>query len=99
MNSTLNQLRHYIFHGWLVQKCEHPQPVEYYWSYCKELAIEDELVIKAHRLVIPTSRRAEYLKDFHAGHLREQKTLLQAREILLWPETQARSTEGIPHAA
>ena len=83
VNSTLSQLRHYIFHGWLLQKCEHPQPVHHYWNYRKELAIEDELIIKAHRLVIPTSRRAEYLKDFNAGHLKEEKTLLRARETVI----------------
>ena len=34
--------------------------------------------------MIPTSLRAEYLKDLYAGHL-EQKTLLRARETVFWP--------------
>ena len=82
---TLNQLRHYIFHGWPLQKCQLPQPVQHYWNYREELAIEDGLIFKAHRLVIPTSQRAEYLKDLHAGHLGEEKTLLRARETVFWP--------------
>ena len=30
---TLNQLRHYIFHGCPHQKCQLPQPVQHYWNY------------------------------------------------------------------
>ena len=82
---TLNQLRHYIFHGWPAQKRQLPEPVQHYWNYREELAIEDGLMFKAHRLVIPTSQRAEYLRDLHAGHLGEEKTLLRARETVFWP--------------
>ena len=82
---TLNQLRHYIFHGWPLQKCQLPRPIQHYWNYRGELAIEDGLIFKAHRFVIPTSQRAEYLKDLHAGHLGEEKTLLRARETVFWP--------------
>ena len=35
--------------------------------------------------MIPTSQRAEYLKDLHAGHLGEEKTLLRTRETDFWP--------------
>ena len=82
---TLNQLRHYIFHGCSLQKCQLPQPVQHYWNYREDLAIEDGLIFKAHHLIIPTSQRAEYLRDLHAGHLGEEKTLLRARERVFWP--------------
>ena len=59
--------------------------MQHYWNYREELAVEDGLIFKAHRLVIPTSLRAEYLKDLHAGHLGEEKTLLRARETVFWP--------------
>lgn len=70
---TLNQLRHYIFHGWALQKCQLQQPVQHYWNYREELAIEDGLIFKAQHLVIPRSQRAEYLRDLHAGHLQRRK--------------------------
>ena len=82
---ALSQLRHYIFHGWPLQKQQLPERVQHYWNYREELAIEDGLIFKAHRLVIPTSQRAEHLKDLHAGHLGEEKTLLRARETVFWP--------------
>ena len=82
---TLNQFRHYIFHGCPLQRQQLPERLQHYWNYREELAVEDGLIFKAHRLVIPTSLRAEYLKDLHAGHLGEEKTLLRARETIFWP--------------
>ena len=52
---TLNQLRHYIFRGWPLQKRQLPEPVQLYWNYREGLEIEDGLIFKAHRLVIPRS--------------------------------------------
>ena len=52
--------------------------------YREELTIEDGL-IKAHRLVIPTFQRAEYLEDLHAGLLGKKKTLSRVRETVVWP--------------
>ena len=82
---ALSQLRHYIFHGWPLQKRKLPEGVQNYWNYREELAIEDGLIFKAHRLVIPTSQRAECLKDLHARHLGEETTLLRARQTVFWP--------------
>ena len=76
---ALNHLRHCIFHGWPLQKQQLPERVQHYWNYRKEFAIEDGLIFKAHRIVIPTSQRAEYLKNLHTGHLGEEKTVLRAR--------------------
>ena len=41
-------------------------------------------MFKAHRLVTPTSLRAEYLKDLQAGYLAGKKTLLKAQETVFW---------------
>ena len=62
-DSALNQVRHYIFHGWPLQRKQLPQRLQHHWNYREELAVEDGLIFKAHPLVIPTSLRAEYLKD------------------------------------
>ena len=67
-DSTLNQLRNYIFHEWPLQKRQLPEPVQHYWNYREELAIGDGLIFKANRLVIPRSQRAEFLRDLHVGH-------------------------------
>lgn len=77
-DSALSKLRHYIFHGWPLQKVN-------FQNQYSITGIIDDLIFKAHRLVIPTSQRAEYLRDLHAGHLGEGKTLLRASETVFWP--------------
>ena len=50
----------------------------------KSFFFEDGLMFKAHRLVIPTSLGAEYLKDRQAAYLAGDKTLLKAQETVFW---------------
>ena len=45
---ALSQLRHYIFHGWQLQRQQLPEQVQHYWNYRKELTIEDGLIFKGH---------------------------------------------------
>lgn len=42
-------------------------------------------MFKAHRPVISTSLRAEYLKYLHVSPLGEDKSLLRVREKVFWP--------------
>ena len=48
-----------------------------FWHYQDELSVEDGLIFKTHKLVIPTSQQQEFLKDLHIGHLGLKKSPLQ----------------------
>ena len=47
--------------------------------------IDDGLVLKGDRIVIPQVLRKEVLKAIHTGHQGETKCLLLARESVFWP--------------
>lgn len=80
---ALNQLRHFTFHGWPLQKRQLLEPERYYCNnYREEVAIEDGLIFTAHRLVIRILQRAEYLRDLHAEHLGKGKTLPGVRKTV-----------------
>ena len=53
VDPALHQLRNYIFHSWPLQRQQLPGRLQHYWDYREELAVEDGLIFKAHRLVIP----------------------------------------------
>ena len=55
-----------------------------YCNYREELSVEDGVLFNAHRLVIPTLPRAEYLKDLQTGYLAGEKTLLEAHQTVFW---------------
>ena len=82
---VMNQLSHYILHGWPPHRHLANSIVHDYWNYKNELSVEDGLLYKGDRLVIPVSQRKEFIKDLHVGHFGEEKTLLRARQLVFWP--------------
>ena len=82
---TLCKLRNVIFQGWPAVREECPQSLHEYWNFREELTIEDGLILKRERLLIPPSLREETLKTIHEGHLGQEKCLLRARSAVFWP--------------
>eukprot|EP00914_Ancora_sagittata_P034747 GHVO01070115.1.p1 GENE.GHVO01070115.1~~GHVO01070115.1.p1 ORF type:complete len:862 (+),score=100.28 GHVO01070115.1:29-2587(+) len=91
---TMSQLAHYILQGWPQHRHLTNPEVQDYWNYKNELSVEDGIIYKNDRLVIPESERSEFIRDLHAAHLGEEKTLLRARQLVYWP----RLTEDIKAA-
>ena len=70
----LSQLKHQIFQGWPDSRRSIPESIHPFWTYRDELVVEEGLIFKAHKLVIPASQKHTFLKDLHVGHLGEEKT-------------------------
>ena len=51
----------------------------------EELTIEDGLVLKGTRIIIPDKKREEILKLIHEGHLGLNKCKMRAKETVYWP--------------
>ena len=51
----------------------------------KKLTIEDGLILKGMRIVIPDKKREEILKQIHEGHLGLNKCQMRAKETVYWP--------------
>jgi hypothetical protein len=62
-----------------------PQLLHDYWNFREELTIEDGLILKQERIVMPPNLREEVLTTIHEGHLGQEKCLLQARSAVFWP--------------
>ena len=59
--------------------------VQKYWTFCKELTIEDDLILNGTRIIIPDKKREEILKLIHGGHLGLNKCKMRAKETVYWP--------------
>ncbi|XP_048589536.1 uncharacterized protein K02A2.6-like [Nematostella vectensis] len=82
---TLSQLRDTIYKGWPESREKCPSMLYDYWNFREELTIEDGLVLKGKRIVIPPTLRPEILDTLHKGHLGQEKCLLRARTTVFWP--------------
>ena len=58
------------------------QVIELYWNSREELTIEDGLVYKGYRLVIPAKERPGIIKSLHESHIGVEGTLRSARDIV-----------------
>ena len=62
-------LKHIIQQGWPKTIKEVPIEVQKYWTFHEELMIEDGLILKGMRIIIPDKKMEEILKLIHEGHL------------------------------
>ena len=81
---VLTQLKHVIVSGWPDTRSDLPPNLRPYWSFRDELAIEDGIIMKGSRVIIPQSMCAYTLTKLHEGHQGSTKTKLRAKDCVYW---------------
>ena len=66
---TLTLLKHYIHMGWPNDHRILPQELHTFWNYREDLSMENGLITKGVRLLIPSTFRKKVLEQIHEGHL------------------------------
>ena len=84
-DNELVLLKHDITNGWPNSIKEVPHKIQVYWIFREELTIEDALVLKGTRIVIPKSKHKQVLTMIHKGHLDLGKCKLQCKYTVYWP--------------
>ena len=82
-DNELVLLKHTITQGWPSTIKEVPSTLQPYWIFHKELTVEDGLVLKGTRIVIPNKKHEAVLKLIHERHLGLSK--LHAKDTVYWP--------------
>ena len=78
-------LKHTITFGWPHTVQELPKELQAYWTFREEMTVEDGLILKATRIVIPPSMRESTLHQLHEGHLGFTKCYNHAKQTVYWP--------------
>ena len=84
-DEILYHLKDIIYQGWPVSFQECPSDLRDYWNFREDLSVENGLVLKGHRLIIPHTLRKSMLSLVHQGHLGTEKCLPRAKDCLFWP--------------
>ncbi|CAL9687239.1 unnamed protein product [Knipowitschia caucasica] len=74
-----------IQNGWPNKERQVPPPAQPFFPYRDELVVEDGIVVKGHRPVIPSSLQHEYIQIMHRGHPGVDSTKCRARSTVFWP--------------
>ena len=84
-DDTMALLKHTITYGWPQTMQELPKELQTYWTFREEMTVEDGLILKATRIVIPPSMRESTLHQLHEGHLGFTKCYNRAKQTVYWP--------------
>ncbi|XP_056107597.1 uncharacterized protein K02A2.6-like [Rhinichthys klamathensis goyatoka] len=84
-DDVLQDLSTVIQQGWPIKEHGVWPTVRPYFPYRDELAVENGIVMKGHKTVIPRSLQREYIEIVHRGHPGLDATKHRARGIIFWP--------------
>ena len=78
-------LKAVILKGWLEHKSNVPSIISPYFNMRDEMSIQDGLIFKGGRVVVPRVSRSKLLRRIHSSHPGVNGCLNRARECLYWP--------------
>ena len=68
-DDTLALLKHTVQHGWPQTITELQPELCPYWTFREEISIEDGILLKGERIIIPAVDQPDILQQLHHGHL------------------------------
>ena len=83
-DSTLHALREIISLGWPENRAHCPMHLIPFWNFRDELSVEDGLILKGQRIILPKSTHAAALEQIHYAHQGAEKCKLLAKAAVCW---------------
>ena len=83
-DQVLRTLTETIVTGWPKTIKELPTSIRSYWAFRDELSVEDVILLKGTRVIIPESMQPFILDRLHYGHLGIDNTRLRAKDSVYW---------------
>ena len=84
-DESLQALKAVIQQVWPEDKSALPPVVPPYFNMRDEMSVQNGLIFKGERVVVPKAARGELLRRIHNSHLGVNGCLNRARECLYWP--------------
>ena len=84
-DENLQKLKEVILNGWPTEKSSLSPELTPFYSFRDELTVQDQLIFKRDRVVVPASQRSEMKQSLHSTHVGIDACLKWARECLYWP--------------
>ena len=90
----LQELARIIKEGWPSKQADVPSPLRVYYPFRDELTVQNGIILKGERLIVPERMRAEMKEKLHHNHGGIQATLRRARGNLLLARYEQGPGEG-----
>ena len=97
-DEVLQAVKAIVQSGWPAEKRKLPPTVAIYYDFRDELVIQDGLLFRGDRLVVPKTLRTRMLQALHSSHQGIESTLRRARETIYWPNMKS-DIKDLPQSA
>ncbi|CAI5637407.1 unnamed protein product [Oreochromis niloticus] len=94
-DDLLRALSTVIQRGWPSRESQVQPALALFFPYRDELSMEDGIIMKSHKTVIPQSLHKEYINIVHKGHPGTEATKRRARSVIFWPAMSKDITEEL----
>lgn len=81
----LSGLKELIYSVWPDKQKQVPVHLREYWGYRDELSVQNGLILKGERVIIPESQRSDVIERIHQAHQGFEKCRLRAKSCVFWP--------------
>ena len=84
-DSTMQTLAEIIQRGWPDTRSEVPISTRGYWGFKDELTLQDGLIFKGNKVVIPRQIQKQMLQRIHCSHQGPDACVRRAKDVIFWP--------------
>ena len=84
-DDSLQKLKSVIIQGWPDDKQKLSAELTPYYRFHDEMSVQDGLIFKGERVVVPFTMQSEMKTAVHSPHTGIEGCLKRARECLFWP--------------
>lgn len=84
-DQTMRTLAKIIYNGWPDSRDAVPVELRVYWGFRDELTLQDGLIFKGTRVVIPREMQTLMLKKIHSSHQGPEACIRRAKDVIFWP--------------
>lgn len=84
-DNSLQVLKRVILNGWPEHKDKVPAEIRPYFDLRDTISVEDGVIVKGERILIPKSLRNEIKGKLHSAHMATDSMLRRARRTVFWP--------------
>ena len=84
-DSTCQQLLTLCREGWPAHQRQMPLNIQQFWPMRGEMTVDDGLLLRGNRIVVPQQLRKETLEKIHSGHQGMRKCQQRISTAVWWP--------------
>ena len=91
----MKELQKTIHNGWPELKSQLATDIRPYWDIRDQLTVEEGIIFKADKVVVPSKLRQMMLWKIHESHQGIEKSKRLARDIMYWPGMSAQISDMV----